>query len=156
MAIKSLDKVGYISQSPKSAQDLLGNTIKVYDTMAYNLNSKTAPSTALSWATSPGSYINGKWVVNTVIPKPEELPNNPFKIKIIGLDIRSQGGRAYKVIDIKNRRFDLREDQVFEIIANCGIEKGGVIPLPVVWAVLGSQIRIILVGGKLYSEMNND
>ena len=145
MSIKSLDKVGYVSCKPVSVTDLNYNTYLVHDTMAFNPNSKTAPDTAFTWASGYGQ----KFFTPTSI----EIDNKPFNIKIIGLEVRSQGGRAYKVIDDKNRRFDLREDQVFEIIRLCGIDKGGEVKIPVVWGILGSQVRLILVGGKLYNEM---
>ncbi len=82
-----------------------------------------------------------------------ERTNEPFSVTIISLDVRSEGGRAYKVIDDEKRRFDLREDQVIEVFRQTGIEPGGRIPSEFVWGVLGSQVRMVLVGGEMHSEM---
>lgn len=49
-------------------------------------------------------------------PNPQVMliENNPFRIRIVDLDIRLEGGRAYKVCanigEFKNLYFDLRED----------------------------------------------
>jgi hypothetical protein len=143
-----LDRVTYVSRKPEDVTDLLGNSIVVADTMAYNSESKTAPSTALRWA--EGYHFNRQ---TAFTPEPIEVVNREFSITIIDIDVRAEGGRAYKIIDDKNRRFDLREDQILEIIAACGINKGGRVPGQFMWGILGSQVKLVLVGGQLYNEM---
>lgn len=148
-----LDRVCYLSRAPSKDTDLFGNEITVKHTFPYNPDSKTAPETAKRWADNTTydhktrQYVKG--------PEPEFLDraNDPFSVTIIDLDVRSEGGRAYKVVDQSGRCFDLREDQVLEVFKHSGILAGGVIPGQFVWGVLGSQMRMVLVGGDLHREM---
>lgn len=144
-----LDRVVYVSCKPVDATDLSGNALIVADTMAYNPASKTAPATALAWA-QDGYY---RRTDETFVPEPTEMENREFSITIIDIDVRSEGGRAYKIIDDQNRRFDLREDQLLEIITLSGINKGGYVPGKFTWGILGSQMRLVIVGGALHTEM---
>lgn len=143
-----LDTVSYAMRKPCTAKNLMGNDITVIDTFPYNPESKTAPETAKHWAEGyswnnkncdPAEYLN--------------RVNEPFIVSITDLDVRTEGGRAYKVIDPEGRRFDLREDQVIEVMRKVGIRPGGDIPATFVWGLMGSQLRLVLVGGDLYTEM---
>lgn len=148
-----LDRVCYLSRAPSKDTDLFGNEITVRNTFPYNPDSKTAPETAKRWADNTTydhktrQYVKG--------PEPEflERANDPFGITIIDLDVRSEGGRAYKVVDSQDRCFDLREDQVLEVFKHVGIHAGGQVPGSFVWGILGSQMRMVLVGGDLHKEM---
>ena len=148
-----LDRVCYLSRAPTKDTDLFGNEITVKHTFPYNPDSKTAPETAKRWADNTTydhktrQYVKG--------PEPEflERANDPFSITIIDLDVRSEGGRAYKVVDTQDRCFDLREDQVLEVFKHVGILAGGQVPGQFVWGILGSQMRMVLVGGDLHKEM---
>ena len=148
-----LDRVCYLSRAPTKDTDLFGAEITVKHTFPYNPDSKTAPETAKRWADNTTydhktrQYVRG--------PEPEflERNNDPFGITIIDLDVRSEGGRAYKVVDTQDRCFDLREDQVLEVFKHVGIHAGGQVPGQFVWGILGSQMRMVLVGGDLHKEM---
>lgn len=151
--MRLLDRICYLSREPVKAKDLRGNEITVADTFPYNPESKTAPDTARRWAD------NTRWdhVARQQVKGPDpvfvERANEPFTITITDLDVRSEGGRAYKAVDEEGRRFDLREDQVLEIFCHTGILPGGAVPGEFVWGVLGSQMRMVLVGGDLHTEM---
>lgn len=151
MSDKLLEQVAYVSRKPFILKDLHGNDVEVRDTFPYNPESKTAPDTAMSWALTRSRWELPKFED----PKPEVmiLPNAPFKVKITSLEFRSEGGRAYKVIDEQFRRFDLREDQLLEALRDFGIEPGGGIDGTFVWGVSGSQVKMVAVGGKLHSTM---
>lgn len=148
-----LERVCYLSRGPSKETDLFGDEITVKHTFPYNPASKTAPETAKRWADNTTydhetrQYVKG--------PEPEflERANDPFTITIIDLDVRSKGGRAYKVVDPDGRCFDLREDQVLEVFKHSGILAGGQVPGQFVWGILGSQMRMVLVGGDLHKEM---
>ena len=148
-----LNDVCYLSRSPSKTTDIVGTSITVQDTFPYNPESKTAPSTARQWANNniwdsvKCEYVKG------VEPTFLERPNEPFAVTIIDLDVRTEGGRAYKVIDNEMRCFDLREDQILEVFKHVGVQPGGRVNGEFVWGVLGSQVRMVLVGGDLYSEM---
>jgi len=148
-----LDRVCYLSRPLSEDTDLYGNKIMVKNTIVYNPESKTAPGTARRWAdTSTYDHTTRQYVKNGE-PEFLERTNDPFSITIIDLDVRSEGGRAYKVIDSQDRCFDLREDQVLEVFKHSGVHAGGQVPGQFVWGILGSQMRMVLVGGDLYAEM---
>jgi hypothetical protein len=87
------------------------------------------------------------------VPTVVELTNEPFDVSIIDLQVRSQGGRAYKVIDSESRVFDLREDQLLEALKIGGVQPGGQINGKFVWGVLSSQMRMVYVGGDMHKSM---
>lgn len=141
-----LDQVSYAMRPAEKATDLTGNEITIIDTFPYNPSSKTSPSTAKNWAEGYG------WKS----PRKAEYlsrDNEPFAVTITDLDVRTEGGRAYKVIDAEKHRFDLREDQVIEVMKRCGVKPGGTIPGLFCWGVWGSQLRLVLVGGELHRAM---
>lgn len=86
-----------------------------------------------------------------------EVPNEPFKLRIITLEIRDKGGRAYKVCaeigDFKNLFFDLREDVLLDCIFEVGIKKGGEIAADFIFARIGSEMKPIRVGSLLHKKM---
>lgn len=143
-----LDTVSYAMRKPCKAKNLMGEEITVIDTFPYNPGSKTSPETAKRWA--EGYAWNNK---NNDPAEYLTRDNEPFAVTITDLDVRSEGGRAYKVIDADNRRFDLREDQVIEVMRLVGVQPSGKIPAQFVWGLLGSQLRLILVDGELHKVM---
>lgn len=147
-------KINYYVRSPVKAKDLNGAEIEVCDTFAYNPESKTAGETAKRWAENHRSvWVDDKYVHEQSTPELIELDNQPFEVRLIDLVVRNEGGRAYKVIDSENRRFDLREDQLVDAIRLCGIEAGGKLLGKFVWGSFSSQTRLTLVGGELHNEM---
>lgn len=148
-----LDRIAYALREPCKATDIVDQLITVCDTFPYNPESKTAPETAARWAkTTKFNYQTRKYE-ETPEPKIVVRDNEPFSVTITDLHVRSEGGRAYKVVDGDMRRFDLREDQVMEVMKTAGILPGGAVPGTFVWGVLGSQIRLVLVGGELHKSM---
>lgn len=86
------------------------------------------------------------------------VPNVPFRnLRIITLEIRDQGGRAYKVCaDIgghKNLYFDMREDVLLDIIFENGIDKGGIINAEFIFARVNASMKAIRVGSALHAKM---
>lgn len=142
-----LDKVAYCMREACAATNIVDEKIMVRDTFPYNPDSKTAPETAKRWAGS------NHWDKVKYDPEVIVRDNEPFTITITDLHVRSEGGRAYKVVDCDKRRFDLREDQVLEVMKLVGIEPMGRVPGTFVWGILGSQVRLVLVGGELHKSM---
>jgi len=79
--------------------------------------------------------------------------NSPFNIQICGLDVRGQGGRAYKVIDDCGHLFDLREDVMFEAMMHVGIKPGGYLNSQFIWCVRNNNTKLIRVDSILHQEM---
>lgn len=143
---KLLGRVKYCMKPVSKTTDLFNEPIEIRNTFPYNPESKTAGETALRW-------VHAYWDQREVVPEIIERDNEPFSITIIDLHHRSEGGRAYKVIDSEMRCFDLREDQVMETMRDAGIEPKGKAGGQFVWGTLGSQVRLVLVGGELHTSM---
>jgi hypothetical protein len=86
-----------------------------------------------------------------------DVLNEPFRLKIVTLEIRDEGGRAYKVCaeigNFKNLFFDLREDVLLDCIFEIGIKKGGEINADFIFARIGSEMKPIRVGSLLHDKM---
>lgn len=143
-----LDKVGYCMRKPCSGTNIIDEKITIRDTFPYNPESKTAPETAKKWADERRYGDTGEYIPQVIV-----RDNEPFTVTITDLHVRSEGGRAYKVVDADMRCFDLREDQVLEVMKLCGILPGGSVPGSFVWGILGSQVRLVLVDGELHKMM---
>lgn len=144
---KILDKVAYAIRPERKGENLAGEEIKVRDAYPYNPESKTSPQSAKNWAShGVRADEDGKPVI-------VERDNMPFAVTITDLCIRDRGGRAYKVIDSDSLMFDLREDQLLEILNRTGIMPGGRVPGDFVWGQLGSQMHLVLVGGELHKQL---
>lgn len=108
-------------------------------------NQKTIES-GENWAKG-GYYL--KPAVNV---KKEIMKNDPVEgFKIIDLEKRSEGGRAYKILTPNGFYVDLREDVLLDTMLECGIEKGGILKGSFVWARVGSQMKLVRVGSELHS-----
>ncbi len=126
--------------------DLCGNTRVVQHTFPCNSDSKTSHDTAKSWSK------RWRWDVE-VTAEPETKDNTPFSITLVSLDVRSEGGRAYKVVDDNGLCFDLRESELLEMIKLHGIKPSGTTDAKFVWGVSGSQVKLVCVGGTLHQDM---
>ena len=108
------------------------------------------------------------WACGGQIQKPEdvvkvEFENKPFRsLRWVGIDSRSEGGVAYKVLTPEGWLVDLREDVVIEcLFEGCiagmiiigGRGNGTYFNGEFVWAVMGSQSRLVLVGSKVHQEL---
>jgi len=100
------------------------------------------------------------------IQKPEDVQkvtfdNEPFTdLRWVGIDSRSEGGMAYKVVTPEGWLVDLREDVVTECLFEGAIQSksgpqgnGTYFTAEFVWVVMGSQSRIVRVGSKTYEEI---
>jgi hypothetical protein len=119
-------------------------------------NEKTQ-KTAKSWAEYPEYIWDSQTRKQTCIehvPVISERPNDPIGgIRLIGLEHRSQGGRAYKALVLNKYVFDFREDVLLDAILNCGILENGVLPGEYVFASVGSEMKLIRVGSLLHEKM---
>ena len=127
---------------------------------------KRTNETGLNWATgmyewaedADGKSIrdeNGRHVKLKGAVSQFQVDNVPVSAILESLEIRGEGGRAYKVRvpELSNLYFDLREDQLMATILEAGIEKGGLLKGKYVFGVAGSQMKLILVGSQLHKNM---
>jgi len=135
-------------------KNLFGEEITVRSTFPYNAESKTAPDTAMRWAAERRwNYKTNSYDDDGFVPQAVEWTKEPFEVTIIDLQVRSEGGRAYKVVDNESRLFDLREDQLLEALRMGGVQPGGKINGKFVWGVQGSQVRMVYVDGEMHKGM---
>jgi len=150
------EKVIFIDKVPQQIDwewdDFQRKTVKVGPTViplfvADPLKPKTI-ETGMSWAS--GRYWNDD---KGHKPSQLEVENKPIKVKIISLEKRSEGGRAYKVMFGQNNYYvDLREDVLLDCILECKIEKG-VPNCEFIWGKVGSQMKLVCVGSELHQEL---
>jgi hypothetical protein len=118
---------------------------------AVDVDSEKMVATARSW----GTHERYKKVCDVA---PEFTgPNDSFTdLQLIDLEKRSEGGCAYKVVDGHGRLYDLREGIFLECLYSGEIEKRGdgvFLTGEFIWAVNGSQMKIVRVGSCLYEKL---
>lgn len=73
--------------------------------------------------------------------------------RIIDLEVRSEGGRAYKVVSPEGFYVDLREDVLLDTIQEVGISAGGILNGTYLFATVGSQMKLIREGSALHNDL---
>ena len=126
-------------------------TVKQKVTPAFPVDSTDDKSMkrAVEWATSDGwDYSTNKRKVKNHDTK--EVENKPLKdVKVLSLEHRGQGGRAYKAL-IDNFYVDLREDVLMDTLLQAGVDAGGILKGEYVWAKMGSQMKLVRIGSELH------
>lgn len=143
-----LRRVAYALRKETDGRNITDDPIRVRDAFPYDPSSRTSPKSALAWARGYRYGHEPEYVPDIV-----ERDNDPFTVTVTDLVSRGNGGRAYKVVDGSMRRFDLREDQLMEILRDVGILPGGAVPGTFVWGLAESQVRLVMVGGALHKAM---
>ena len=121
------------------------NKENVLYTYAVDSNNKKRIESATNWAMQHYSVAQ-KDVTEF------EMDNNISAIRILELEIRGEGGRAYKCVTPHGFYVDVREDVIMDVIENVGIEKNGLINAPFVWVAAGSQMKVVRKDSDLYKE----
>jgi hypothetical protein len=129
------------------AEVVMAEPVKVKPAFAIDADSKTALETARRWG--------GKHCVEKTLPN-DHIP----AVGIVTLEIRQEGGRAYKVAIQPSGLgetvyVDLREDVLLDCLLHQGVRSGGWITGPFVWGRLNSQLRLVRVGSSLYDAMKD-
>lgn len=107
--------------------------------------------TAIRWAKS--NKVRGTRVKDEDI-EIVRRKNEPFTwFRIVTLETRSEGGRAWKIVDQDNFYFDLREDILLDIIRHCGVGLNAEVTGKFIWAVVGSQTKLVRVDSGLHDEL---
>lgn len=123
----------------------------------YCIHDKQDTEAATNWSeqkTSTWAQIDGAWVrtIHANTPTILNLKNEPITgLRVIDLERRGNGGRAYKVIDRNNYCFDIREDQLLESMVNLGIDQGGVLRGEWVW-VADNGMKLIRKNSAEYDK----
>ena len=84
----------------------------------------------------------------------QTVDNKPIdNLRIIGLERRGNGGRAYKVLIDDLYLVDLREDVLMDTMNQHGIDPGRKLKGRYIWAKIGSQTKLIMVDGEVEKEL---
>jgi hypothetical protein len=130
----------------ENADDQANTKISVKPTFPADADNPKSVETGLNWG--EGYHNNNKK------PSTVTRPNNPMSdIRIVGLEIRSEGGRAYKVLLDNDMYVDLREDVLLDTMIQEGVAKGGVLRGSFIWARVGSQMKLVRVGSELHDAL---
>mgnify|MGYP001573061000 CR=1 FL=1 len=122
-----------------------GRQIKIRPAFVVPASSTKMLLTARRWAAS-------RVPLDTVIDEVTRS-NTPMRnLQIFGVDHRSEGGMAFKVITDQGFYVDLREPEFMEALLTGRIEKDGFIKGEYVWSVGGNQMRIVRVGSAIYKD----
>lgn len=119
----------------------------VYPTYPTDASDENAISKASQWADH--AYENGNRI--TVEVKKHEVENEPVKnIRLLSLELRSQGGRAYKAVIDDQFYVDLKEDVLMDALLQTGVMPGGKLQGEFIWVKLRSQLKLVRVGSELH------
>jgi hypothetical protein len=135
-----------------SAADV--SAIPVFITDSENPNTQ---KTAISWASRAQwnwDPVTGKRVDLCQPYALVERDNLPVKsVRIIGLDVRGHGGRAYQALVDEKYLVDMREDVMLDTMLNIGMGVNATLPGEYIFAQIGGEMKLIRVGSKLHELM---
>lgn len=130
------------------------SAIPVFVTDAENLKTQ---KTAADWAGSARWYWDAVTGSRVDVNKPYDIiesDNLPVKsVRIIGLDIRGNGGRAYQALVNEKYLVDMREDVMLDTMINVGMGVNATLPGEYIFAQIGAEMKLIRVGSKLHELM---
>ncbi len=125
-------------------------TMKVLPAFPVDSKDPKGKETAIRWAEA-GHYDYKTKQQITNPHQEEEFDNSPITgIKVLSLEERGQGGRAYKVVINDKFYVDMREDVMMDAMLKSGISPGGILNGTFVWAKVGSHTKIVRVGSELH------
>lgn len=112
---------------------------------------KDTVATGVRWAENRHRYAKGE----KPAIKQEIRKNTPISgIKIVSLETRYGGGRAYKVVTPDNYYFDLREDVLLDVMRHTGVSIGAELNGSFVWGKSGGQTKLVRVGSELHKALS--
>ena len=121
--------------------------LEVIPAFVCDSKSKTAKGTGERWALRNARNNSSK--VQTMT-----MRNDPVDgLRVVALHKRSEGGRAWKVIDKHGFYFDMREDVLLDVLRFASVGPGGRIQDKFVWGIVGSQIKLVRVGSELHKAL---
>ena len=143
----------------KIAHKFPGGPVDATAAVVTNAESKTSLVTAKLWAAGRVGYFNLTGLDTVAEPVIVEIKNDPIDmIRLVDMDERGQGGRAWKVVTQQGWLVDLREDVFLDLLFNkkrITPDHNGELWIrgPFQWIVNGSQMRLALVDSDLYREI---
>jgi len=138
----------------------LDETVKARKGFAVDIKSKNFQATASNWSQSITHLAPTLNRFQVLFEEDgdlsEDTPNTPIKLRLVSLEHRGQGGRAYKVVTETGYIYDFREDALMDVLTTVGVSPKGHLNGEFVWASIGAQMKLILVGGKIWKSFQKD
>jgi hypothetical protein len=134
-------------------------TIAVYPAFPIDPDNENGIIRAKQWAKDQNKqwdFSKKEWVETICDVSTDTFDNLPIKnIKLVCLESRGEGGRAYKVIIDDKYYVDMREDVMVDVILQEGVAPGGILGGSFIWAKLGHQLRLVRVGSELHKQLED-
>jgi hypothetical protein len=131
--------------------------VKCFPSFITDSENKKTQATAKSWADRMTSVYNKEkeqWERSYPGFTVKDMPNDPISnVRLIGLDVRGNGGRAWQVLFNDEYLFDMREDVLMDTMLSGGVKEGGVLSGEYIFAAVNSEMKIIRVGSLLHKKM---
>ena len=151
------DNLNYVQRPPKEIGDYWEHdltedgekipTVKVRETFVVDASNPKTLETAMKWAKNYGAVKERDITVS-------KRANDPIDtLEILGLDIRSEGGRAWKVIIHGTYYVDLREDVLLDALKNGPGVVNKELRGPFLWCRVASQLKLVRVGSRLHKAV---
>lgn len=138
-------------------EDTSASVAIVSPTFVTDLENLKTQKTAKAWASRKHYAYDsdkGRHVELKETYYVQECDNSPRSdVRIIDLDIRGNGGRAYRAVVDGKYLVDMREDVILDTMINLGIGKNATLPGEYVFASVNSEMKLIRVGSLLHSKM---
>jgi hypothetical protein len=122
---------------------------------AFVVDDERPGTAAQKWSSAVKRLIDGPSRFQVLLGEEKDIyevvPNTPITdLRIYDIEQRGNGGRAWKVTTPDGYSYDMREDVFIEALCEVGLKEPGVLAGEYVWAVLGSQTRLVRVGSELH------
>jgi hypothetical protein len=129
--------------------------IEVRPGFVSDIKNKKTIETGRKWAKqSTWDYEKKEYKTASVTElEADNVPKSGYRI--VSLDIRQKGGRAWKVVSPEMHWFDLREDVLLDLMIEEGVSPGGLINGAYIWARVGSEMKLVRYGSQLHEALIN-
>ena len=131
------------------------DTVDVFDSDDSETQKIASYTITPTWPVEEGKSLDSaiRWTGMTK-PKMITLENDPVKsVRVINLETRGNGGRAYKVLVNEQFYVDMREDVILDTMISFGIDKGAILKGQYVWGKSGNSLKLVRVGSSQHSEL---
>jgi hypothetical protein len=132
------------------------NYAEVVPAFCSDADKEKGVETGKRWASSRCTHWDHetKKQVQTAQVGIKTMENKPISgLRVLSLEHRGQGGRAYKVVTPDGFYFDLREDILLDTMKTEGVTPGGILNGEYIWARVGAEMKLVRKGSELFRAL---
>jgi hypothetical protein len=149
--------ISYDRWSDVGFKDTLAEDVKAIPTFVVDASNPKTQETAQYWVNSHKRVwcpTEEKYIDNTTIMPIVVRDNTPVdSVRIIGLSVRGNGGRAYQALVDEKYLVDMREDVMLDSMLHVGIDVNGIMRGQYIFAQVNSEMKLIRMDSKLHELM---